>query len=814
MSDSGRTPASGDRTTSSAKPSRKAEAPNPIARDPEDLTPDELEALAPFIGSDTIRAVVNSDLLFSGEYGENRLVLTDRRIVVIEEERLVREAALGEVLAAYCKDFVGNGVLEVRLRDNRQIELVRYSKTLADAFQEIANRVNKAVAVNDDDLTAHSEEAAKTTGPTDNEATYRCPNCGHPLQHASDACPKCTHASQVMLRLAKLVGHHWRLALGGILLSVFFTLMALAPGLLVRELIDGCLRPPESTGEQAAGLLETPDAPAVQADSESFAQRRSTLYVIVIGFLCVITGQALTSHYRIRVMGTLGSRVITDLRGILYRTLQRLSLSYYDREHTGRIMTRLLTDTGAVRTFIVQAVEQMVIHLLTVVGIAVVLFLINWKLAAIALLPIPAVAICSRFFSKRFRRIFRGLRRKFATLSASVNETISGMRVVKSFGQEEREISGFNEKNLNVYNAQIQAVHARAKFGPAIGFMVSVGVIAVWLVGGLQVLEGQKQATDSGLTLGTLVLFITYMNQFYNPVRQLMEMTESFQQSATAAERIFNIMDMPSEVADHDRAVAPSTLEGRVEFENVSFGYNDGERVLKDIYLSVEPGQMIGLVGQTGSGKSTLVSLLCRFYDPTQGQIRIDGHDIKDLKSQWLRQNIGMVLQDSFLFAGTIRENIAYGRPDASEAEIIESAMAANAHRFIMNLPDGYDTHVGERGVMLSGGEKQRISIARAILKNPGILILDEATSAVDTVTESLIQEAMDRLVKNRTTFAIAHRLSTLRNADRLIVLENGEIIEQGTHEDLMARDGTYATLCRTQAKFAEGITPEPIEGL
>ncbi|HUT36375.1 MAG TPA: ABC transporter ATP-binding protein, partial [Planctomycetota bacterium] len=341
------------------------------------------------------------------------------------------------------------------------------------------------------------------------------------------------------------------------------------------------------------------------------------------------------------------------------------------------------------------------------------------------------------------------------------------------------------------------AVRARARFGPTVTFLMGVGTIAVWYVGGGEVLGRE-------LTLGTLILFISYMQQFYGPVQQLLNLTEAFQECATAAERVFNILDMPSEVADHDAAVELGRVQGRVELEGVTFGYEETEPVLRDITLTVRAGEMIGLVGETGSGKSTLVSLICRFYDPNKGRIVLDGTDLRDVRTRSLRERIGMVLQDSFLFAGTIKENIAYGRPEAAELEIIRAARAANAHDFIMNLPDGYDSPVGERGVMLSGGEKQRISIARAILKDPAILILDEATSAVDTATEASIQEALERLVKGRTTIAIAHRLSTLRHADRLVVLERGQIIEQGTHDELMKDpEGRYAGLVRIQATFS-----------
>ena len=309
------------------------------------------------------------------------------------------------------------------------------------------------------------------------------------------------------------------------------------------------------------------------------------------------------------------------------------------------------------------------------------------------------------------------------------------------------------------------------------------------------------------LTLGMLLQFIGYMAMFYAPVQVLLQMAEVFQQTATAAERVFNILDMPTEVADHEDAMDIEQVNGRLDFHDVSFKYTDGQRVLKNVSLTIEPGQMLGLVGQTGSGKSTLVSLVCRFYDPTKGYITLDNMDLMDIKARSLRVHIGIVLQETFLFAGTLQENIAYGKPGASFEEIIRAAKAANAHDFIMNLPDGYDSEVGERGVGLSGGEKQRISIARAILKDPAILILDEATSAVDTATEQSIQEAMDRLVKGRTTIAIAHRLSTLRNADRLLVMDNGEVIEDGTHNELMEKDGVYANLVKVQGEFGKDAT-------
>ena len=392
--------------------------------------------------------------------------------------------------------------------------------------------------------------------------------------------------------------------------------------------------------------------------------------------------------------------------------------------------------------------------------------------------------------------MYRPLWRRWAGVSALLADTIPGVRVVKAFAQEQREVGKFETHSLALLRGELKVAWMRSLFSPVMTFITSIGTLVIWWVGGHKVLDGE-------LPLWAFVAFTGYMWQFYGPVETLCRLNHRFQRAATSAERVFEVLDTHPEVIDQPGAMTMPPIEGRVEFRGVHFGYEEDKPVIEDLNFVVEPGEMIGLAGHSGAGKSTLINLIGRFYEPQEGAVLIDGRDTRAVALKSLREQIGVVLQDPFLFNGSVAENIAYGHPEASLEQIVAAAKAANAHDFTMDMADGYDTLVGERGTRVSGGERQRLSIARAILRDPRILILDEATSNVDTQTEAQIQEALERLVKGRTTFAIAHRLSTLKNAHRLLILEQGRLAEMGTHDELIARDGIYANLCRMQTEMS-----------
>jgi ATP-binding cassette subfamily B protein len=500
------------------------------------------------------------------------------------------------------------------------------------------------------------------------------------------------------------------------------------------------------------------------------------------------------------IMATVSQRSLKDLRRDLFEHTQTLSLSYFDRTPAGDVMSRLTNDVDAIGALLAQNVTDLVRSLLTLVGIVVVMFILNPWLAAANLLVFPLMLVFTALVGKRTRTSFRSLQTKMGVLNGVMQETITGQRTVIGLNQQHSAVKSFGKVNQEVKALGIKAETYSMLVPPLVGILSNANIAIVAGVGSWMALQGLA-------TVGIISVFISYSRKFSDPLRQFANLYNSIQSALAGAERIFEVLDTPPETQDKPGALSVKTFEGEVAFKDVDFGYVPGVQVLKNVSLEARRGQTVALVGPTGAGKTTIVNVLTRFYDVQDGSISIDGYDITEIRKDDLRRQLGIVLQDVFLFSGTVMDNIKYGRLDASDEECVQAAKLANADGFIRRLPNGYETRVSERGSNLSQGQRQLLSIARAILANPSILVLDEATSSVDTRTEKQIQEALLRLMEGRTSFVIAHRLSTIRNADLVLVINDGEIIEQGTHIELLARRGFYYRLYMSQFKGTRGDT-------
>lgn len=484
--------------------------------------------------------------------------------------------------------------------------------------------------------------------------------------------------------------------------------------------------------------------------------------------------------------------LVAHMRSMVYDKLQQLPFRFFQERQTGQLMSRVVNDTANFEMLIAHAVPDLFTNILIIIGVAVILFAVNPTLASLSLIPIPFLVYGSTRFAKQVLPNFREAQRALADLNAELQDNISGIREIQIFNQQMRELVKIRDRIYRHISALLNALRLSAIFHPTVSFLSSIGTVIVISVGGFMALNGK-------VSVGDIVGFILYLNMFYQPITALANVIENLEQALAGAERVFEILETEPEIKEKPNPIELENVRGRVTFEDVTFSYNQGSPVLKNISFDIEPGQMVAFVGPTGVGKTTIMYLLVRFFDPDSGSIKVDGIDIRDVSLKSLHDNISMVMQDVFLFNGTIAENIAYGKEDATMEEIINAARIACAHDFIESLPDGYDTYIGERGVKLSGGQKQRLAIARAVLKDAPILILDEATSSVDTETENKIQEAINNLAGTRTILIIAHRLSTVKRADRIIVLKDGEIVEDGRHEELIALKGLYYSLSSGQ---------------
>lgn len=547
----------------------------------------------------------------------------------------------------------------------------------------------------------------------------------------------------------------------------------------------------------AAGNLYIPWIIKDMIDEVLADKNGTMLNWIAASIIAIFVVRGLFWYGQNYLMSYVGQSVIIDIRAAVFKKLQRLSVSFYDQNKTGTIMSYVTNDVNALQSAMVENTIEMITEGFILIGSVVAMIYLDWRLTLFTVCTFPVVLWFMEFFGKKIRKTGGRIQECTADITSVLQESVASARVIKSFVREDYEVDRFDVENRANFRANMKNAQLMATLTPVVELVAAIGVTMIIWYGGNNVINGT-------ITAGSLVAFLTYAVNISNPIKRLTRVIGNIQKALAAAQRVFMIIDMPEEIAESRDAKQLPEVSGKVEFQNVSFAYDDKGNVITDLSFSVKPGEVIAIVGPSGAGKSTIANLLPRFYDVNKGDIKIDGHSVREVTLDSLREQVGIVPQETMLFNGSVYNNILYGRLDATKEEIEAAAKAANAHDFIMQLTDGYETKLGDRGVNLSGGQRQRIAIARAILKNPRILILDEATSALDTESERVVQEALDRLMVGRTSFVIAHRLSTVKNADKILVLEKGNLVESGTHDELLALDGLYAHLYKIQYRNKE----------
>ena len=710
---------------------------------------------------DVLFAVVG-DLNLKGLYAESVMFFTKDRLIAFDECFTDGAYTLGydDIETAQVKRLYGNAVFRVTLKTGTKRILLRFSYASAEVADAAAVFVN---AVKDG---ADYEDEAETVKSVYHKQRCFCPKCGRKLPNPEAECINCSGKGKLISKFSKYVIPEKKSLFICMILSVLATALSLAPPYITKIMVDDVIP----------------------------ARNSSMLVTVLVALLGIYILQYVMNGFRSYWLRLAGDRITLNLKKDIYEKAQYLPLSFYDKISTGSVINRVNSDAAVIQTFIMKITQEAVVQAFTLVGLVIIMFGMSPKLALFSLIPVPIVVVAGRLFGKIIGPKYMRLWRRSASISTVLANSIPGVRVIKAFTNEAQTIKKFARYCDEWYKEDKKVAVPAAVFPSLITFLVTCGSIVVWFLGGQLVIGGSEE-----ISLGLLVSFVSYASMFYTPINFFANMSDSYQNTLASAEKILDIVDAEPE-HNFGEGHKLERMQGKIEFRNVNFAFDRSKKVLSNINLTIEPGDIVGIVGTTGSGKSTLINLLMRYYDDYDGEIFIDGVNIKDVDMKYYRDSIGYVQQEPLMFRDTIFNNIAFGSGNVHVEQVIHAAEVANAHGFISKLPDAYDTMLGERGVGLSGGERQRVSIARAVLKNPSILIFDEATAAVDSETEHLIQGAIERLISGRTTLMIAHRLSTLRKANKIVVVDKGEIIECGTPEELLKMKGKYYKLVEIQS--------------